>query len=496
MEKLFEIINFDSEIIQLMNQIAPFRSQWSDNFIHRSLSLIKNIQLVKPVINMIDYDIINIKSLNYDFNQFNHFHTFTNIFQNYHHHKHTINHYLNQEQSNIIKDIFDTGLINSADNYYYLLFHLPFNQQLTQLINTIISNNLPSDFPPIYFKILSNNFIPAIIYDWIISNNYLLTNINIEITCQNCLVPTNLIILHSMDLLSTGIDLILETISNNLCSLLNLYKINNSEQLNIIYIPTPFHKKINNFKINCTINRLLISKLKNILSLSYNYTHFSNPISNLTVNGGSTKKGFNSNYITIWRSEEFSKVLIHELIHYYELEKGDYFDLISFTKLNISNNYPHYSKEFFTELQTWFVYTIINLSLINYQFNANDLRFILNYERLYSLFNIIKIFQHYDIQDIDHFLSNNPKYMINIHSSVLYYYILKGLFLFNVNPFVEFLMWPYQLYQIDKSRVSNITSQQLNKTMNCQQMKIFVNKILKIKPILNDSMTMMNLKYH
>ena len=134
-------------------------------------------------------------------------------------------------------------MINSNNDYYYLLCHLPFNQQLTQLINLIISNNLPLDFPSFYFKILSNNFIPAIIYDWIIINNYLLTNININIKCESCIVPTNLTILHSVDLLNIDIDSIIGIISHTVCCVLSAYKINKSEQLNIIYIPTPFRKK-------------------------------------------------------------------------------------------------------------------------------------------------------------------------------------------------------------------------------------------------------------
>ena len=41
MDKLFKIINFDPEIIQLINQISPFQYQWSNSFIGSSLSLIK-----------------------------------------------------------------------------------------------------------------------------------------------------------------------------------------------------------------------------------------------------------------------------------------------------------------------------------------------------------------------------------------------------------------------------------------------------------------------
>ena len=54
-------------------------------------------------------------------------------------------------------------------------------------------------------------------------------------------------------------------------------------------------------------------------------------------------------------------------------------------------------------------------------------------------------------------------------------------------------MWPQQLHQINKSQISNNTAKQLKIKINSKQMKIFINKILKMKPILNDSMTMMNL---
>ena len=208
------------------------------------------------------------------------------------------------------------------------------------------------------------------------------------------------------------------------------------ESLNLIYVMTPFRKVLNFFNVNPKINRFLINLLKKDRSFIYNYHVFTNPLTTLSVNSGATVDGSNKT-IVIWRQEEFEKVLIHELIHYYHLEHGN--DLIQLP-VNISNNYPHYPKELFTELQTWYLYTI-------YRHNDSPhIQAILNNERLHSFRNMIKILKHFKVKNFQHFLSqttDNSKYRLNLCSSTLYYYIYKAILLCYVNPAIENIMIPY-----------------------------------------------------
>ena len=517
MNKLFRAIQFDREIIDVMRNIDPFKSQWSNDLIDTSLSLINHLRAIDCQFQIQSIDCESVELSSSDRKKLGHYETFNLIFSNYAYYQSFIFQYLTPHESQIVQKIHDKHLIDNHKDYYYMIAHLPFYHKLIKLINSFIIENslpklngLPEKFNSIYFKLLSNNFLPVIIYQWIINHCQTVMDINIVVVCQNQKISTNIQILCCD--LSTDNLKVIKTISNNLCYLFSLYKINNNNPLHVIYIPTPFKKKINNFKKKYAINNLLISQLITIPSLSYNYQKFTNPISNLTINGGSTNIGLHSDYIIVWRSEEFAKVLIHELIHYYRLEKIKYFDLSKVT-LNISNNYDHYPMELFTELQTWFVYTIINLSKKNFEYTQKDLRFILNYERLYSLLNIVKILRHYNLINFNQFknlpfsqtltqvnqnvytktFSSSNKYMINANSSVIYYYILKGIFLFEIDASIEAILLPNKHNTHIIPLKNNDVEDEILSRIESKQLEIFINLLFLMQPKLKDTMKMMSL---
>ena len=74
------------------------------------------------------------------------------------------------------------------------------------------------------------------------------------------------------------------------------------------------------------------------------------------INSGCTTGGLNSKII-IWRIEEFAKVLIHELIHFYKLENTWILDV------STSSNQPVVEKE----LRTWITYQIFNCDFSDIQ---------------------------------------------------------------------------------------------------------------------------------
>jgi len=111
-----------------------------------------------------------------------------------------------------------------------------------------------------------------------------------------------------------------------------------------------------------TINYFNISKSKSkfFLNLTYFMTPLKkqftslNKITRFNVNNGQYDPI--KNEITIWRIEEFPKVLVHELIHFFKINIK--VKLIN-CNLIIKEDYIENEYELYTELNTWLLYQIL-----------------------------------------------------------------------------------------------------------------------------------------
>ena len=139
------------------------------------------------------------------------------------------------------------------------------------------------------------------------------------------------------------------------------------------------------------------------------------------INAGCTIYG---QFIYIWRKEEFYKVLIHELVHYFSL---DFHDMDNFklekirdTILNIDGEDA--VNEAYTEILAITINSAIYSLLHDISFSE-----IINYEILFTHFQIAKIInlfggnEYNDLFDIK----------INQTTSVISYIVVKGMFLNN-----------------------------------------------------------------
>jgi hypothetical protein len=493
MQKLIDQTLFDPEILKLMSEMNPFETKFTSTFLNYSMDLINQSKKIKPYITITKKISKNIatnknqKMYIYDTAKF--------IFNNHLKYISNMTNYLSIDQINIMIDLFSQNKVKSLDDFNYMIGHLPFYTELVGLIIDLAKKNKIPSLPEPFPEITLNTFISPIIQSWIFENCRHFISIDFMVDCENIKnMAINLKLISPYFLNQSDCDRIIQLIAKVSCSLLNSYKIKNPKPLNLIYIMTPFKKKLNYFTKNNRLDKFLIEKLKNIKNLRYNFDRFNNPVSSINVNSGVTVTQYESSkdFISIWRCSEFTKVLIHELIHYYDLEKGERFNLLSIGHLNISNNYQNHSKELFTELQTWYFFTIFNLSQSNYEYSVSDINFIFDYERLYSLVNVYRIFNHYNINSIKQLFSNNDKLMINISSSILYYYIFKALLLCNIDSFIEWLIIPGQSVlsesimtdQIEKKIVSVLYSPK------CRQI---IDFILLSKPQLTDSLNMMGM---
>ena len=234
------------------------------------------------------------------------------------------------------------------------------------------------------------------------------------------------------------------------------YVINDKHDLNI-FVPKdkiqPDLKKI----------ALIIDMMENLAKI---YTHDDIPYVNLTIlfsdqkknvypwtnvlccdniNSGSTYPG---KYITCWRREEFYKVLIHELFHYYKFDfhnSDPYYQqlnkMLKVPKINGSDMINESYTESVTILILIILRYVMQTNNINNTNNVDDMNsyFIKNLKKelafiMFQLAKIIVIFGGVSFKDL---VTN--KIVIKQCTSFRSYFLLKLILLYNITTLIHIM---------------------------------------------------------
>ena len=155
------------------------------------------------------------------------------------------------------------------------------------------------------------------------------------------------------------------------------------------------------------------------------------------INSGTS---YHDNWIHIYRKEELLKVLIHELIHYLEIDINSYAYIIDSYCSHIlmhEKSKPILVNEAYTEFLAIYLHTLyISKYISHYSKNSLEEIFfelLLNEER-FTLYQINKIFKISGIEDISYFRKSNDFIQ---HTNVISYFILKYIFLINAKYFIK-----------------------------------------------------------
>ncbi len=229
---------------------------------------------------------------------------------------------------------------------------------------------------------------------------------------------------------------------------------------------------INNIIHICNFMRILANKQSEKINVTILFTNIKKKIKETytkelclgpeNVNSGGTWVAINNKEIRIWRSEEIEKVLIHELIHYlnldgvYDNKLEKYYRDTFNIKGNINPN------ESYTETLAIIIYT----TYITYIFRKNkklngtmidDYCAVLEYEINFSLFQMAKILHYFKIKSFSLLFAHRSKTLSsqsdipygrvaeqsNIHivqnSSIVSYYLVKIALLFSYNDFINYI---------------------------------------------------------
>ena len=171
----------------------------------------------------------------------------------------------------------------------------------------------------------------------------------------------------------------------------------------------------------------------------------------LNINSGVTNIAHHT--VGVWREEEATKVLIHELIHLFHLDRIN--DHNSFEQLEnvISNNFCMHEmatdspNESYTELLAVLIHSMIISEQFSTPYHA-----IITHEIKFSLLQISKLMKHYNITRSGDLI--NPTECLvrmNLQTSVISYFIIKLLLLVNITTTLEFIgSNPYLNNKADK----------------------------------------------
>lgn len=205
---------------------------------------------------------------------------------------------------------------------------------------------------------------------------------------------------------------------------IKVFEPNNSKLININNIITivKFFIELTNYHKPININ-IINTNFKKLVPLD------SDELTVENINSGSTLV---KSFINIWRYEELLKVIIHELIHYLNIDiKDDNVDILNeYIKKKFRIQYDCNINEGYTEALAIFINSIWILVKLN--LNINNIEDVLKYEIGHSFYQIIKLKNFYKEEDFFDFCLK-----IDNHTAIFCYYIIKYFLIKNTNIFLE-----------------------------------------------------------
>ena len=175
------------------------------------------------------------------------------------------------------------------------------------------------------------------------------------------------------------------------------------------------------------------------------------PLSSHHVNSGSSY--IFQNDIMIWRQEECEKVFIHELFH-----------CLGFDRFAINNGYvvPQFKitkHQNYNEGYNELCACIYNCCFQSIE-NKKNVSKIFKHNQLHSLHQIKQLLQHHNFHSLND-LKNN---IFPQDSSAFSYYILKGMYLYNLKELLKYLpnqvyLFPLEGHRGDMDNINNILCQ-------------------------------------
>jgi hypothetical protein len=216
----------------------------------------------------------------------------------------------------------------------------------------------------------------------------------------------------------------------------NCSEIHLNEIINNILIIFMIMYKINQEIIKTKITKGNKFNLNILLGKQRKYIYNTDNYSPININSGSCMRGV---FVNVWREEELEKVLIHEILHYYKCDFHEYQNSYKELREYIGSIFDIEGDDKVNESLNEIMANCINMQYQSIKLHMS-LDLIYTYEIYFSMFQIAKIITFYKGLNYDSIFKSTPNHIIfKQTTSVLSYYIIKGLLLFRINNTLDFL---------------------------------------------------------
>ena len=160
-----------------------------------------------------------------------------------------------------------------------------------------------------------------------------------------------------------------------------------------------------------------------------------------------------SSSIFIFREEEWFKVLIHETFHCYGLDFCVSAELSEIALADIRKLFPRVKHTAVGVYETYSEIMAETMNIMFYRHHYRDgthLKTLIQYERQFSLFQMVKVLRHMGLSYTDLFVEGEYQEDTNIFA----YYVLKSICMFYLTDFLDGRMKESSLLRIGQNRGS------------------------------------------
>jgi hypothetical protein len=202
-----------------------------------------------------------------------------------------------------------------------------------------------------------------------------------------------------------------------------------------------------------------------------------NKFSYININSGVC---YNHRTIIVWRKEEMSKVLCHEMIHMLNIDYQKdiiHLDGLAEKLFMINENMDTIENESTTECLTVYVMCHINSYFIKHEVNESHIRKLLDFEMKWTCKQMKKIWKY--------LTSNN----IIFETDIISYFFIKGLLLFRLLNYPDF--YKYLFHSLEQFSDTELNSLEIRKgILNLDFLDKFETYFNKVEEDSTDSLRM------
>ena len=346
-------------------------------------------------------------------------------------------HHISLFQSNSKLSFFIAAIERTSTlaSIFHMIQYHPFYHRIMSEVNKV-EQTMPYYESRPCFQMLSGGFIPIKIRETIFSHYKYLSVLTSKI--DGTVVNLHVITRELWD--DTALLEVSAQVKLILLTVWSVYSVKKISPINIFFYPTKFKKKLpKQDHFGPKVLAFLKSEARMAQREGYriDISNYENTTSVAEVNSAMCYRGYG---IVIWREEDWTSRLCHELIHFYDLEKVRLPDIGK--KFAVNNQVPVNPNELVTEAQTYFVWTVSRT--VQQNVDRDQIRRWIGEDQYHQIHMAYRFCKRVGLS-----LSTDEP-IVNINSNAFYYVVLRGCLWINIDETVLDLIIPNRNLSVEQ----------------------------------------------